>query len=143
VAGRDEHRVDRFGVEPAGDHLGAQLARRVVGRPRVSVRARLQHRVVRVGRREQARGRRQHHAADAAVVARAVHALVVRRRQQADPLQRLGSLEDPLHVVHVQPHPFLVARVQRTGLVPHRAGHAEAADVVHERGAPRERRLLG
>ena len=85
----------------------------------------------------------EHGAADPAVVAGAVHALVVRRREQPDPSQRFGPVEDPLHVVDVQPHAFAVGGGERSGLVPHRARHAEAADVVDERGAADERRLGG
>ena len=55
VAGRGEHRVDRIAVEPARVDLGPQLTRRVLGVERSAVRARLRHRVVRVGGGEQAR----------------------------------------------------------------------------------------
>src|SRR5436309_3183941 len=58
-------------------------------------------------------------------------------------LGRLGPAEDPLHVVDVHPHPFAVAAGERTGLVPDRAGDAEASDVVDEGGPSGERRIGG
>ena len=143
MTGRREHGVDRVAVEPSGVDLGPQLARGVLGRAGVAVGTGLGHRVVGVGRGQQARRRRQHRAADPAVVAGAVHPLVVRRREQADPAQRFGPLEDPLHVVHVQAHALPVGRAERTRLAPHGAGHAEAPEVVHQRGAAHEPGLVG
>ena len=55
-------------------------------------------------------------------------------RQQTDTAQRLGPVEDSLHVVDVQAHPLLLVGRQRSRLAPHRSRHSEPSDVVDECG---------
>ena len=105
------------------------------------MRAGLRHRVIRVRSRQQSSRCAEHRGADAPVIARAVHALVVRRREQADASEWLGAVEDPFDVVDVETHAFAVGRAERSGLVPHGTGHTEATQIVDERGPAGERRL--
>jgi hypothetical protein len=77
VSGGCEHRFDRVAIEASRTDLDAELVRGIIRRQRVAVRTGLKHGVVCVAGGEQASRRRQHHGADAPVIAGAVHAFVV------------------------------------------------------------------
>ena len=84
-----------------------------VGGERGAVRPRLGHGLVGVGGGQDARRGRQRLAGDAAVVAGAVHPLVVLRRQGADAPQRLGTRQDAVRVIGVQADLLPLALRQR------------------------------
>ena len=141
LTGRDEDGIDGQLVESSVPGLGSEFAGGGVLAQRWSIGTRLGHRVIRVGRGEHARRHRQHRPAESSVVAGAVHPLVVRSREQPDPVQWLGPGEDPLDVVDVHAHSFGFAAVEWPGLVPYRPRYAEATEVVHQRGPAGELHL--
>ena len=114
-----------------------RISRRPFGRERRAVRARLGHRVVGVGGREQARGKRKLRAGRAAVVAGAVEALVVRSGNRRERRQELRAREDPLGVVRVEPHLLPLIRGQRPRLLPDPRVDRDPSEVVDERRAPK------
>ena len=84
VPGGCQHGIDGGTVQPAGLDFLPKLLRRPVGLERRSVRARLDQRVVHVGRRQDPRTGTQGAPPKPAVVARAVEPLVMLGRQLAE-----------------------------------------------------------
>jgi hypothetical protein len=84
VSGCLNHRGDRVGVESSSAGFLAERLGGLGGRERLAVWAGLGHRVVGVGRGEQARRRRERRGGGAAVVARAVEPLVVGGRDSRE-----------------------------------------------------------
>jgi hypothetical protein len=84
VTGATQDGLDGGRVEQPGRRVAAQRSRGVGGGQRRAVRTGLRHGVVRVRRGEDAGGRGEQRTGHAAVVARRVHPLVVRRGEQAD-----------------------------------------------------------
>ena len=77
--------------------------------------------------------------ARAAVVAGAVEPLVVRAGQHPDRSELPRLREGALREVRVEPHAFPLSEAEPSGFLPDRVRHADAAEVVRERGAPNER----
>ena len=127
-----EHGVGGLGVETAGPDLGAQLGRRVLRRELGPVRPRLAHRLVGIGRGQDARRLRDGAARVALRIAGAVEPLAVLRRDRAERREQLRGAQHPLREVRVQPDALTLAGAQRAALVPDGVGHAEAAEVVDE-----------
>ena len=98
--------------------------------------ARLGHRAPHVGRGEHTRDRRQLLGAHAAVIARAVEALVVRGGGARELAQRRDPGEQSLGVVAVKPYLLPFAAGQRPGLLPDGGRDADAAQVVQPCRAP-------
>ena len=136
MAGRREHGRDGVRLEAALARFAQQLGlgrRRVERRP---VRAGFAHRDVAVGGGEDAGRLVELGRAHAAVIAGAVEALVVRARDLADRCERRGLREGAFGEVRVQPHALPLSERERGGLLPDRVRHADAAEVMGERGAP-------
>jgi len=114
-----QHRFGRGVIEAPVLGFPPHLGRGILTRQCGAMRTRLGHGPIGIGRRQHACRGGQHRAADPAVVAGAVHALVMRRRQEPDAPQRFGPVEDALHVVDVHAHALVVAGGQRSGSVPH------------------------
>ena len=109
------------------------------GVERRPVRPRLAHRAVAVGGGEDAGRLVERRPAGAAVVAGAVEPLVVGAGQEPDRGERRRLGERALGEVRVQPHALPFAEPERARLLPDRVRHADAAEVVRERGASHER----
>ena len=141
MAGGAEHGLDRLRVEPARLHVGAQLARGLLGRARWAVGARLAHRLVGVGGGEDPRRARDRRAGEPARIAGAVEPLAVGDRDRGERRERVGLVEHPFGQVRVDAHALPLAGAERAGLVPDRVGDAEPAEVVDEPRAPQRPHL--
>ena len=100
------------------------------------VRARLAHRLVGVGRAEDARGLGDRRARQAARVAGAVEALAVLDGDRRERRERLRLAQHPLGQVRLQPDALPLAGAQRAALVPDRVRDPKPPEVVDEPGAP-------
>jgi len=108
------------------------------------VRTRLAHRLVGVGRGQDARRTGDRPARFALRIAGAVESLAVLRRDRAEGREQPRRAQHALREVRVQPDALALARAQRSALVPDGVGHAEAAEVVNEtRAAERADVTLG
>ena len=125
----------------AGLDLGAQLGRRLAGRQRRPVGARLAHGLVGVGGAEDPGRARDGGARQAARVARAVQALAVLHGDRAQRRQGLGLVQHALGDVGVHAHPLPFAGAQRAGLVPDRVRDPQPPEVVHVARAPQRPHL--
>ena len=103
------------------------------------MRPRLAHRPVAVGGGEDAGRLVERRSARAAVVAGAVEPFMVRSGQEPDRRKRGRVCERALREVRMEPDALPLAESQRAGLLPDRIGHADAAEVMCERGASHER----
>jgi hypothetical protein len=89
VTGSGEHGLDDVPVEPPGAHLVSKLSRRVIRRPRWTVRPGLPHRLIRVGGTDDARGARDRAARQTTRIAGAVEPFTVLHRDARDGRERL------------------------------------------------------
>jgi hypothetical protein len=96
----------------------------------------LRHRVVSVGRGQDARGQRELGTRGPAVVATTVDALVVGAGDRRERRQECRAREDTLGVVGVQPHPLQLVSSQPSRLLPDARVDRDAAYVVDEARAP-------
>ncbi len=128
-----EHAGDRVRVEA---RLGLEHARGLVVPEGGAVRPVGRERGEDVRGGEDPVGARQRVGAERAVVPGAVEPLVVRRGRGEQSRERPAADEDPLRVVGVQPHPLVLRRRERAGLVPDPVLHRDAAHIVEEPGAP-------
>ena len=135
LAGGGEHGVDLDPSEAAGVDLVEQLRRRVRRGERRAVGPVLGHGVVGVGGGQQPSAEVELVSRRAAVVAGAVGALVVAGGDVGERGQQRAAAQDPLAQVGVQADPFPLLGAERAGTIPDPVRHADAPDVVHQRGA--------
>src|SRR5919198_1121219 len=97
--------------------------------------SRLAHRLVGVGRAEDARGPGDRVAGEPERIAGAVEPLAVLDGDRAERGERGRLVQHALGQVRLHAHPLPLAGAQRAALVEDRVGYAEPAEVVYEPGA--------
>ncbi len=116
MAGDLEHRVDGGTVHPTGAHLGPKLGGRVVCAERGTIRARLPHRLIGIGRAEDPAGAGDRRTGETPRVARPIEPLAVLHRDAPERRERFGLVEHPFGQVRVKPDALPVPGGEGAGL---------------------------
>ena len=106
------------------------------------MRARLAHRLVRVGGPEQPRGAADRGAGQPARIAGAVEPLAQLNGDRPERGERLGLVKHPLGQIRMHADALPLSSAQRAGAVPNRVRHSQSAEAVDET-RPAQRSHLG
>src|SRR5579859_439821 len=141
MTGGVENGVHRLAIQMPGGGHGFELFSRLPGGLRGTVRARLRHGLVDIGRSQHSRRERELGARAATVVAGAVQALVVHAGQGRQVFERGDTTEDAFGVVGMEAYALPLAVGQRPRLVPDAVRNRDAAEIVKESGSAQGRGL--
>ena len=139
LSGGLEDGHDGDGIEPSNVDLSGECLGGLLGSQRLSVRPRLDLRLIGVCRGQQAGLGSQPGRGRPAVIARPVTALVMRAGNPSEPGQEGRAVEDALGLVRVQAHLLPVVRCQATRLLPDAGRNGYPPDVMDKRRASNQR----